>query len=153
VVLEGESVVNKLVNKFSRFYRRGTSSACCLFHAGSFLVLPCNPEVGGDIFLINVAEELHKFYSSLNMIRMIKSRRMRWVGHGARMEEKRNAYRILVGKPEGKRPLGRPRRRWLDNNKIDLREIGWDGMDWIYVAQDRDQWRALVNTVMNIRVP
>jgi hypothetical protein len=68
------------------------------------------------------------------------------------MGEKRNAYRILVGKPEGKRLLGRPRRRWVDNINIDLREIGWDGIDWIDLAQDRDQWRALVNTVMNIRV-
>jgi hypothetical protein len=67
--------------------------------------------------------------------------------------EKSNAYRILVGKPEGKRPLGRPRRRWVDNIKIDLRETGWDGMDWIDMAQDRDQWRDLVNTVMNLRVP
>jgi hypothetical protein len=67
--------------------------------------------------------------------------------------ETRNAYRMLVGKPEGKRPLGRPRRRWVDDIKIDLREIGWDGMDWIDLAQDRDQWRALVNTVMNLRVP
>jgi hypothetical protein len=66
---------------------------------------------------------------------------------------KRNAYRILVGKPEGKRPLGGPRRRWDDNIKLDLREIGWGGMDWINLAQDRDQWRALVNTVMNLRVP
>jgi hypothetical protein len=69
------------------------------------------------------------------------------------MGEKRNAYRILVGKPEGKRPLGRPRHRWVDNIKIDLREIVWDGMDWIVLAQDRDQWRALVNTVMILRVP
>jgi hypothetical protein len=84
---------------------------------------------------------------------MIKSRRMRWAGHVARMGEKRNAYRILVGKPEGKRPLGRPRRRWMDNIKIDIREIRWDGMDWIDVAQNRDQWRALVKTVMNLRVP
>jgi hypothetical protein len=84
---------------------------------------------------------------------MIKSRRMRWAGHVARMGEKRNAYRILVGKPEGKRPLGRPRCRWVDNIKMDLREIGWDGMDWIDLAQDRDQWRVLVNTVMNLRVP
>jgi hypothetical protein len=69
------------------------------------------------------------------------------------MRKKRNAYRILVGKPEGKRPVGRPRRRCVDNIKIDLREIGWDGMDWIDLAQDRDQWRAVVNTVMNLRVP
>jgi hypothetical protein len=69
------------------------------------------------------------------------------------MGEKRNAYRILVGKPEGKKPLGRPRRRWVDNIKMDLREKGWYDMDWIDLAQDRDQWRALVNTVMNLRVP
>jgi hypothetical protein len=67
--------------------------------------------------------------------------------------EKRNAYRILVGKPEGKRPLGRPRRRWVSNIKMDHREIGGDGMDWIDLAQDREEWRALVNTVMNLRVP
>jgi hypothetical protein len=67
--------------------------------------------------------------------------------------EKRNAYRILVGKLEGKRPLGRQRRKWVDNIKTDLREIGWDGMDWIDLAQDRNQWRDLVNTVMNLRVP
>jgi hypothetical protein len=69
------------------------------------------------------------------------------------MRETRNAYRILGGKPEGKRPLGRRRRRWVDNIKMDLREIGCDGLDWIQLAQDRDQWRALVNTVMNLRVP
>jgi hypothetical protein len=79
--------------------------------------------------------------------------RIRLAWHEARIEEKRNAYRILVGKPEGKRPLGRPRRRWVDNIKMDLREIGWDGMDWIELAHDRDQWRALVNTVMNLRFP
>jgi hypothetical protein len=98
-------------------------------------------------------EELHKLYSSPNIIRMINSRRMGWVGHVARMGETRNAYRILVGKTEGKRPLGRPRRRWVDNIKIELRETGCDGMDWIDLSQDRDQWRALVNTVMNLRVP
>jgi transcription termination factor 2 len=99
-------------------------------------------------------EELHKLYSSPSIIRIIKSRRMRWAGHVARMgEKKKNAYRILVGKPEGKRPLGRPRRRWVDSIKMDLREIGWDGVNWIDMAQERDQWRALVNTVLNLRVP
>jgi hypothetical protein len=98
-------------------------------------------------------EELCNLYSLPNIMRMMKLRRMRWAGHVARMGETRNAYRLLVGKPEGKRPLGRPRRRWVDNIKMDLGEIGWDGMDWIELAQDRDQWRAVVNTVMNVRVP
>jgi hypothetical protein len=84
---------------------------------------------------------------------MIKSRRMRWAGYVARMGEKRNAYRILVGMPEGKRPLGKLRRRWVDNIKMELGEIEWDGMVWIDLTQNRDQWRALVNTVMNLRVP
>jgi hypothetical protein len=87
------------------------------------------------------------------MIRMIKSRRMRWAGHVARTGKKRNAYRILVGKSEGKKPLGRQRSRWMDNIKMDLREIGLEGMDWIDLAQDRDQWSALVNMIMNLRVP
>jgi hypothetical protein len=86
------------------------------------------------------------------VIRMIKSR-MRWAGHVARIGTKRNSYRTVVGKPEGRQPLGRPRRRWVGNIKGDLREIGWDGMDWIDLVQDRDQWKALVNTVMNLRVP
>jgi hypothetical protein len=98
-------------------------------------------------------EELHNLYSSPSVIRVIKSRRMRWVEHAARMGERRNAYRILVGKPEGKSPLGRPRRRWVDIIKINLREVGWDGRDWIDLAQDRDRWRAYVNAVMNLRVP
>jgi hypothetical protein len=84
---------------------------------------------------------------------MIKSRRMRWAGHVARIGEKRNACRILVGNPEEKRPMGRPRRRWVYNIKMELREIGWDGGGWIDLAQDRDQWRALVRAVMNLRVP
>jgi hypothetical protein len=91
-------------------------------------------------------------YPSPNIIRMMKSRTLRWAGYVARMGARRKTYRILVGKPEGKRSLGRPRRRWVGNIKIDLREIGWDGMDWIDLAQDRDQWRALVNMVMNVRV-
>jgi hypothetical protein len=88
---------------------------------------------------------------------LIKSRRMRWAGHVARRGEKRNAYRhmvgMLVGKPEGKKPLGRPRRRWVDNIKMEIREIGWHGMDWIGLVHDRHQWRARVNTVMNLQVP
>jgi hypothetical protein len=98
-------------------------------------------------------EELHSLYSSPNIFRMIKTRKMRWAGHVARMGEKSYACRILVGKPEGKRTLGRPRRGWVDNIKIDLREIEWDGMDWINLAEERDYWWALVNTVMNLRVP
>jgi hypothetical protein len=88
-------------------------------------------------------EEFHNLYSSPSIIRMIKSRRMRWAGHVARMGEKRNAYRILVWKPERNEPLGRSRRRWVDNIKMDF---GWGGMDWIYLAQDMDQWRAFIWT-------
>jgi transcription termination factor 2 len=97
-------------------------------------------------------EELHNLYSS-SIIRIIKSRRMRWAGHMARMGEKRNVYRLFVGKPVGKRPLGRLRRRWIDNIKMDLLEIGLGGVDWIGLAQDRYSWRALVNWVMNLQVP
>jgi hypothetical protein len=82
-------------------------------------------------------EELRDLYPSPSIIRIIKSRRMRWAGHVARMREKRNAYRLLVGKPEGKRPLGRPRRRWVDNIRVDLGEVGWGDVDWIGLAQDR----------------
>jgi hypothetical protein len=78
---------------------------------------------------------------------------MRWAGHVARTREKRNAYRLLVGKPEGKRPLGRPRCRWVDNIRMALREVGWGDVDWIGLAQDRNRWRALVNSTLNLRVP
>jgi hypothetical protein len=98
-------------------------------------------------------EELHNFYSGSSIIRMMKSRRMRWAGRVVRIGEKRNAYRILVGKTERKRPLERLKGTWVDNIKMDLREIGWGGMYWIDLAQDRYQWRALVNTVMSLRVP
>jgi hypothetical protein len=97
--------------------------------------------------------ELHNLYSSPSIIRIIKSRRMRWTGYVARMGEKRNVYRLLVGKSERKRPLGRPRRRWIDNIKMDLLEIGLNVVDWIGLAQERYRWRALVNSVMNLRVP
>jgi hypothetical protein len=83
----------------------------------------------------------------------MKSRKMRWTGHVTRKGEKRNAYRILVAKPEENRPLGRPRRLWVVNIRTDLREIVWDGMDWNDLAQDRNQWRTLVNRVMNLLVP
>jgi hypothetical protein len=98
--------------------------------------------------------ELHDFYSSSDITRQIKSRRIRWVGHVARMGEGRNVYMVVVGKPKGKRPLTRLRRRWEDGVRMDLREIGWGGggVEWIHVAQDRDRWRAVVNAVMNLRV-
>jgi hypothetical protein len=98
-------------------------------------------------------KELRDLYSSPSIIRIIKSRRMRWEGHAARMGEKRNAYRLLVEKPEGKRPLGRPRCRLVDNIKMDLGEVGWGDVDWIGLAQDRNRWRVLVNSVLNLRVP
>jgi hypothetical protein len=98
-------------------------------------------------------EELHGLYSSPSIVRVIKARRMRWAGHVACMGEVRGAYNILVGRPEGRRPLGRPRRRWVDNIKMDLREIVFGDVDLSHLAQDRDRWRALVNTVMNLWVP
>ena len=98
-------------------------------------------------------EELNDLYSSQNIVRMIKSRRMRLAVHVARMGKERGVYRGLVGKLGGKRPLGIPRRRWEDNIKMDLQEVGCLGMDWLDLAQDRDRWRALVNAVMNLRVP
>jgi hypothetical protein len=98
-------------------------------------------------------DELHNLYSSPNIVRVIKSRRMRWAGHVACMGGSRGVYRVLVGRPKGKRPLGRPRRKWEDNIKLDLREIGIDGKNWIQLAQERVMWLAFVNTVMNLQVP
>jgi hypothetical protein len=98
-------------------------------------------------------DEFHSLYSSPNIVRVIKSKRMRWAGHVASRGEGRGVYRVLVGRPEGKRPLGRRRHRWEDNLKLDLSEIGIDGANWIQLAQDRVQWLAFVNTVMNLRVP
>ena len=98
-------------------------------------------------------EELNDLYCSPNIVRVIKSRRMRWAGNLGRMGERTDVYRVLVGKPEGNRPCGRPRRKWEDNIKMDLQEMGCEGLDWIELAQDRESWRELVNAVMNLRVP
>jgi hypothetical protein len=98
-------------------------------------------------------EELNDLYSLLNIVRVVKSRRTRWAGHVARMGEEREVHRVLVGKPEGKRPLGRPRRRWEDNIKMDVQEVGGGRGDWMELAQNRDGWRTLVSTVKKLRVP
>jgi hypothetical protein len=112
---------------------------------------PKRDEVTGEWRRVH-NKELYALYSSLNIIRVMKSRRLRWAGHVARMGERRSAYRALVGKPVGRR-LERPRRRWEDNIKMDLREVGCGSADWFDLAQDRDRWRAVVHTVMNLRVP
>jgi hypothetical protein len=106
---------------------------------------PKRDEVTGEWRTLH-NEELHDLYSSPSIIRIIKARKMRWARHVARMGEKRNAYKLLVGKP-------RPRRRWLDNIRMDLVKVGWGDVDWIGLAQDRDRWRALVTSVLNLRVP
>jgi hypothetical protein len=98
-------------------------------------------------------DELHSLYSSPNIVRVIKSRRTRWAGHVARMGEGRGVYKVLVGRSEDKRPLGRPTRRWEDNIKMDLREVRIDVVNWIRLAQNKIKWRAFVVTVMNLRFP
>jgi hypothetical protein len=98
-------------------------------------------------------KELHDLYSSPSIIRIIKSRSMKWARHIARSGEKWNAYRLLVEKPEGKRPVGRPRRSCVDNIRMDLGEVRWGDVDWIGPAKDRNRWRAVVNSVLNLRVP
>ena len=128
----------------------------CTFRATSSPISPpCSPfprdEVTGEWRRLH-KEELNDLYSSPNIVRVIKSR-MKWVGHVARMGEERGVYRVLVGKPEGRRPLERPRRRWVDNIRTDLQEVGCGYMDWVELAQDRNRWRTLVSAVMNLRVP
>ena len=98
-------------------------------------------------------EELNDLYSSPSIVRVIKTRRIGWAGHVAQMGEEWWVYSIFVGKPEGRRPLGRPRRRWVDNIRMDLQEVGCGYMDWIGLAQDRDRWRKLLSAVINLRVP
>ena len=113
---------------------------------------PRKDEVTGEWRRLN-NEELNDLYASPNYVRVIKSRRMRWAAHVAHMGEERGMYRVLVGKPEGRRPLGRPRRRCVDYIRMGLREVGSGYMDWIGLAQDTDRWRTLVSAVMNLRVP
>jgi hypothetical protein len=112
---------------------------------------PKREEDGTRIKLHN--DELHRLYSSPNIVRTIKSRRTRWARQVARMGEGRGVYKVLVGRAEGKRPLVRARPKWKDNIKMDLRQIGIDGANWIQLAEGRVQWRACVNTVMNLRIP
>jgi hypothetical protein len=113
---------------------------------------PKRDEVTGEWRRLHY-KELYALYSSPNIIRVIKPRKLRWAGHVARMGERRGAYRALVWKPEERRPLGRPERRWEDNVKMDLREVICGDVDWIDVAQGRDRWRPLVITVMNLGFP
>ena len=101
---------------------------------------------------LNHNEKFHSLHPSPNIVRVIKSRRLRWAGHVGRMEEGRSALKILTGKPTGKRPLGRPRRRWEDNIRMDLEDIGINSGNWVDSAQDRDYLRALVNAALNLRV-
>jgi len=112
---------------------------------------PRRDEVTGEWRRLH-KEEVNDLYPSTNIVRVIKSRRMRWAGHVARMGEESEVYRGLLGKPEGRRQLGRPRRRWVDNIRTDLQTVGCGYMDWIGLAQDRDRWRTLVSAVMNLRV-
>ena len=112
---------------------------------------PRRDEVTGDWRRLH-NEELNDLCSSPNNVWVIKWRRMRWAGHVARMVEERGVYRVLVGKLEGKRPLGRPRHRWVDNIRMDLQEVECRYVDWIGLAQDRDRWQTLVSAVMNLRV-
>ena len=116
------------------------------------IFVPRRDEVTGEWRRLH-NEELNDLYCSPNILRVITSRRMRWAGHVAHMGEERGVYGVLVEEPEGKRPLGTPRRRWVDNIRMDLQEVGCGYMDWIGLAQDRDRWRTLVSAVMNLRVP
>jgi hypothetical protein len=112
---------------------------------------PKREEVAGGLRRLH--NKRHNLHASPNVVRGMKSRRMRWTVHVVRVGEIRSAYKILIGKPERKGLLGRPRRRWEDNIRMDLREIGWEIVDWMHLAQDRDQWQVLVKTVMSFRVP
>jgi len=116
------------------------------------IFVPKRDEVTGEWRRLH-NEELSDMYSSPNIVQVMKSRRMRWAGNVARMGEERGVYRVLLGKPEGRRPLGRPRRRWVDNIRMNLQEVECGYMDWIGLAQDRDRWLTLVSAAMNLQVP
>jgi len=123
-----------------------------VFKLSKHIHLPRRDEVTGEWRRLH-NEELNDLYSLPNIVPVVKSRRMRWAGHVARMGEEKGVYRFLVGKPEGRRPLGRRSCRWVDNIRMDLKEVGCGYMDWIGLAKDRDRWRTLVSAVMNLRVP
>ena len=134
--------------------RDEVTGECRRLHNEELSDLDCSPNIVRVIKWRRLHnEELNDLYCSPNIVRVIKWRRMRWAGHVARMGEERVVYRVLVGKPEGRRPMGRPRRRWVDNIRMDLKEVVCGYMDWIGLAQDRDRWRTLVSAVMNLRVP
>ena len=126
---------------------------CVFLHVANMSYVDLNFVSPLSVVLRLHNEELNDLYCSPNIVRVIKSRRMRLAGHVARMGEERGAYRVLVRKPEGKRPLGRPRHRCVDNIRMDLQEVGRGYVDWIGLAQDRDRWRTLVSAVMNLQVP
>jgi len=136
---------------FNSYFLYSSNSAFGLL-AYYHLFGPQRDEVTGEWIKLH-NEELNDLYSLPNIVRVVKSRRMRWAGHVARMGEVRGVHRVLVGKSEGKRPLGRPRRRWEDNIKMDLQEVGRGRGDWMELAQDRDRWRALVGMVRDFRIP
>jgi hypothetical protein len=138
------------ISETARFSEKKCEHKLLLFNVHG-LFGPKRDEVTGEWRKLH-NEELNNLYSSPNTVRVIKSRRMRWAGHVARVGEGRGVYRVMVGKPEGRRPLGRPRRRWEDNIRMDLRKVGSGCVDWMELAQDSDRWRALVSAVMNLRV-
>ena len=138
------------VTERATFTARGSVTPCVQLHCG---VCCCCCRMYRHVNTKHLCMCVHDLYSSPNILRVIKSRRMRWAGHVARMGGGEGVYRVLLGKPEGRRPLGRRRCRWVDNIRMDLQEVGCGYMDWIGLAQDRDRWRTFVSAVMNLRVP
>jgi len=129
------------------FNNRPNLFSVCIHFKVSGITFCCIKEFFQHVFMCP------DLYSLPSIVRVVKTRRMRWAGHVARMGEERGVHRVLVGKPERKRPLGRPRRKWEDNIKTDLQEVGGGFGDWMELSEDRERWRALVSTVMNFRIP